>query len=141
MEGVLLEAGLCTSREGQELTDLAFKIDKKIQLSAPTRQLFPRTSLLKPPDCSANLYTKCSNESVHGFLSHRFLLPHEFLRDDNCESCERLAGLFALHVRLTGTKPRKKTPPSAVDPCLHVTIKTFLSDFDILFMSDGSMSG
>lgn len=43
MEGVSLEAGLCTSREGQELTDLAFKIDKKIQLSAPTRQLFPRT--------------------------------------------------------------------------------------------------
>lgn len=41
MEGVSLEAGLCTSREGQELTDLAFKIDKKIQLSAPTRQLFP----------------------------------------------------------------------------------------------------
>lgn len=43
MEGVSLEAGLCTSREGEELTDLAFKIDKKIQLSAPTRQLFPRT--------------------------------------------------------------------------------------------------
>lgn len=43
MEGVSLEAGLCTSREGQEITDLAFKIDKKIQLSAPTRQLFPRT--------------------------------------------------------------------------------------------------
>lgn len=41
MEGVLLEAGLCTSREGREETDLSFKIDKKIQLSAPTKQLFP----------------------------------------------------------------------------------------------------
>lgn len=41
MEGVSLEAGLCTSREGQEETDLSFKIDKKIQLSAPTKQLFP----------------------------------------------------------------------------------------------------
>lgn len=42
MEGVSLEAGLCISREGQEETDLSFKIDKKIQLSAPTKQLFPR---------------------------------------------------------------------------------------------------
>lgn len=93
---------------------------------------------------------------VRGFLSPRFLLPHEFLRDDNCESCEKLAGLFALLVRLTGTNPRKKTPPNSVNPCLHVAIKTLdaevlilvLSfetlkwcDFDILSMSDGSMSG
>lgn len=42
MEGVSLEAGLCTSREGREETDLSFKINKKIQLSAPTKQLFPR---------------------------------------------------------------------------------------------------
>ena len=41
MEGVSLEAGICTSREGREETDLSFKIDKKIQLSAPTSQLFP----------------------------------------------------------------------------------------------------
>lgn len=41
MEGVSLEAGLCTSRRGVEETDLAYKIDKKIQLSAPTKQLFP----------------------------------------------------------------------------------------------------
>lgn len=47
MEGVSLEAGLCTSREGQELSDLAFKIDKKIQLSAPTRQFFPGRFLSK----------------------------------------------------------------------------------------------
>ncbi|CAG5897928.1 unnamed protein product [Menidia menidia] len=40
MEGVSLEAGFCTSRKGTEETDLAFKI-KKIQLSAPTKQLFP----------------------------------------------------------------------------------------------------
>lgn len=41
MEGVSLEAGLCTSRKDREETDLSFKIDKKIQLSAPTKQLFP----------------------------------------------------------------------------------------------------
>lgn len=41
MEGVSLEAGLCTGRTGREETDLSFKIDKKIQLSAPTKQLFP----------------------------------------------------------------------------------------------------
>uniref|UniRef100_A0A8C4NQR1 Collagen, type V, alpha 3a n=1 Tax=Dicentrarchus labrax TaxID=13489 RepID=A0A8C4NQR1_DICLA len=41
MEGVSMEAGLCTSRRGMEETDLAYKIDKKIQLSAPTKQLFP----------------------------------------------------------------------------------------------------
>uniref|UniRef100_A0A671TWF5 Fibrillar collagen NC1 domain-containing protein n=1 Tax=Sparus aurata TaxID=8175 RepID=A0A671TWF5_SPAAU len=43
MEGVSLEAGLCTSREGREETDLSYKIDKKIQLSAPTKQLFPHS--------------------------------------------------------------------------------------------------
>uniref|UniRef100_A0A3Q2XTN6 Thrombospondin-like N-terminal domain-containing protein n=1 Tax=Hippocampus comes TaxID=109280 RepID=A0A3Q2XTN6_HIPCM len=41
MEGVSLEAGLCTSRTGREDPDLAFKINKKVQLSAPTKQLFP----------------------------------------------------------------------------------------------------
>uniref|UniRef100_A0A668AYK6 Collagen, type V, alpha 3a n=1 Tax=Myripristis murdjan TaxID=586833 RepID=A0A668AYK6_9TELE len=41
MEGVSTEAGLCTSRKGMEETDLAYRIDKKIQLSAPTKQLFP----------------------------------------------------------------------------------------------------
>lgn len=41
MEGVSLEAGFCTNRKGMEETDLAYKIDKKIQLSAPTKQLFP----------------------------------------------------------------------------------------------------
>lgn len=45
MEGVSLEAGLCTSRKGMEETDLAYKIDKKIQLSAPTKQLFPGSGL------------------------------------------------------------------------------------------------
>lgn len=40
MEGVSLESGLCTSRRGMEEMDLAYKI-KKIQLSAPTKQLFP----------------------------------------------------------------------------------------------------
>ncbi|KAF0032842.1 hypothetical protein F2P81_015132 [Scophthalmus maximus] len=41
MEGVSSESGLCTSRRGTEKSDLAYKIDKKIQLSAPTKQLFP----------------------------------------------------------------------------------------------------
>uniref|UniRef100_A0A3Q3LRT1 Thrombospondin-like N-terminal domain-containing protein n=1 Tax=Labrus bergylta TaxID=56723 RepID=A0A3Q3LRT1_9LABR len=44
MEGVSLESGLCTSREGREETDLSYKIDKKIQLSAPSKQLFPDSS-------------------------------------------------------------------------------------------------
>ena len=41
MEGVSMEAGLCTARKDTEEADLAFRIDKKIQLSAPTKQLFP----------------------------------------------------------------------------------------------------
>ncbi|KAI5090989.1 collagen alpha-3(V) chain precursor [Silurus meridionalis] len=41
MEGVSLEAGLCTDRVDKEELDMAFRIDKKIQLSAPSRQLFP----------------------------------------------------------------------------------------------------
>ena len=45
MEGVSLEAGLCTSRRGMEETDLAYKIEKKIQLSAPTKQLFPGSEI------------------------------------------------------------------------------------------------
>lgn len=44
MEGVSLEAGLCISRRGSEEADLAYKIDKKIQVSIPTKQLFPGTS-------------------------------------------------------------------------------------------------
>lgn len=44
MEGVSLEAGLCTSRRDTEETDLAYRI-KKIQLSAPTKQLFPGNGL------------------------------------------------------------------------------------------------
>uniref|UniRef100_A0A3Q3S7N0 Collagen, type V, alpha 3a n=1 Tax=Mastacembelus armatus TaxID=205130 RepID=A0A3Q3S7N0_9TELE len=41
MEGVSLEAGFCISRRGMKESDLAYKIDKKIQLSAPTKQLLP----------------------------------------------------------------------------------------------------
>lgn len=41
MEGVSLEAGFCTSRTGVEGPDVAYKIDKKVQLSVPTTQLFP----------------------------------------------------------------------------------------------------
>lgn len=45
MEGVSLEDGLCTSRRGMEEPDLAYRINKKIQLSAPTKQLFPGSRL------------------------------------------------------------------------------------------------
>lgn len=41
MEGVSIEAGLCTQRNDTGETDMAYRIDKKIQLSAPTKQLFP----------------------------------------------------------------------------------------------------
>lgn len=41
MEGVSVEAGLCNERKGTSDTDMAYRIDKKIQLSAPTKQLFP----------------------------------------------------------------------------------------------------
>ncbi|KAL0197055.1 hypothetical protein M9458_005595, partial [Cirrhinus mrigala] len=41
MEGVSVEAGLCTERKGTSETDMAYRIDKKIQLSAPTKQFFP----------------------------------------------------------------------------------------------------
>lgn len=41
IEGVSLEAGFCTSRAGMRGADLAYKIDKKVQLSVPTKQLFP----------------------------------------------------------------------------------------------------
>lgn len=41
MEGVSVEAGLCTERNDTSETDMAYRIDKKIQLSAPTKQFFP----------------------------------------------------------------------------------------------------
>uniref|UniRef100_A0A8C2KCV6 Collagen, type V, alpha 3a n=1 Tax=Cyprinus carpio TaxID=7962 RepID=A0A8C2KCV6_CYPCA len=41
MDGVSVEAGLCTERKDTSETDMAYRIDKKIQLSAPTKQFFP----------------------------------------------------------------------------------------------------
>ncbi len=41
MEGVSVEAGLCTERKDTSETDISYRIDKKIQLSAPTKQFFP----------------------------------------------------------------------------------------------------
>uniref|UniRef100_A0AAY4DSK7 Fibrillar collagen NC1 domain-containing protein n=1 Tax=Denticeps clupeoides TaxID=299321 RepID=A0AAY4DSK7_9TELE len=41
MEGVSMEAGLCSGRDDKQEADMAFRIDKKIQLSVPTKQLFP----------------------------------------------------------------------------------------------------
>lgn len=58
MEGVSLESGLCTSRQGRNVTDLSFRIDKKIQLSAPTSQLFPGNAAplaRRPSVCSSVL--------------------------------------------------------------------------------------
>lgn len=45
MEGVSLVTGLCTSRTGTQGKDQAYKIDKKVQLSVPTNQLFPGNTL------------------------------------------------------------------------------------------------
>ena len=43
MEGVTVDAGLCASRKGVEEADMAYRINRRIQLSAPTKQLFPGT--------------------------------------------------------------------------------------------------
>lgn len=56
MDGVSLEAGLCSSRKGMEETDLAYKIDKKIQLSAPTKQLFPGRGFLLLQDSKVSAH-------------------------------------------------------------------------------------
>uniref|UniRef100_A0A667WAQ1 Collagen, type V, alpha 3b n=1 Tax=Myripristis murdjan TaxID=586833 RepID=A0A667WAQ1_9TELE len=67
MEGVSLEAGLCTSREGHEETDLSFRIDKKIQLSAPTKQLFPESQF--PVDFSVMTTVRARKDSQVFLLS------------------------------------------------------------------------
>uniref|UniRef100_A0A4W6FW29 Thrombospondin-like N-terminal domain-containing protein n=1 Tax=Lates calcarifer TaxID=8187 RepID=A0A4W6FW29_LATCA len=66
MEGVSLEAGICTSRRGMEETDLAYKIDKKIQLSAPTKQLFPGNS--KFPETFSLMTTLRAKKGTQFFL-------------------------------------------------------------------------
>uniref|UniRef100_A0A3P8X2G9 Collagen, type V, alpha 3a n=1 Tax=Cynoglossus semilaevis TaxID=244447 RepID=A0A3P8X2G9_CYNSE len=66
MEGVFLEAGFCTSRRGGEEADLAFKIDKKIQLSAPTKQLFPGNS--KFPETFSLMVTLRAKKGSQFFL-------------------------------------------------------------------------
>lgn len=47
MEGVSVEAGLCTERKDTSETDISYRINKKIQLSAPTKQFFPGMDSLK----------------------------------------------------------------------------------------------
>lgn len=42
MQGVSTGDGFCKSRGGQQ-PDLAYRIDDQVQLSAPTKQLFPGT--------------------------------------------------------------------------------------------------
>uniref|UniRef100_A0A493TC72 Thrombospondin-like N-terminal domain-containing protein n=1 Tax=Anas platyrhynchos platyrhynchos TaxID=8840 RepID=A0A493TC72_ANAPP len=49
-DGVTVTAGICTQRPGTEDPDLAFRVDNRTQLSAPTRQLFPDSSF--PEDFS-----------------------------------------------------------------------------------------
>ncbi|XP_057699488.1 collagen alpha-1(XI) chain-like isoform X2 [Corythoichthys intestinalis] len=67
MEGVSLEAGLCISRMGREDPDLSFKINKKIQLSAPTKQLFPDSSF--PEDFSLMTTVRAAKGSQVFLLS------------------------------------------------------------------------
>lgn len=47
MEGVSVDTGLCTERKDTSETDMAYRINKKIQLSAPTKQFFPGMDFLK----------------------------------------------------------------------------------------------
>ncbi|KAF7666013.1 hypothetical protein LDENG_00122390, partial [Lucifuga dentata] len=67
MEGVSLEAGLCINRKGMEETDLAYRIDKKIQLSAPTKQLFPDSQF--PEDFSLMATIKAKKGTQFFLLS------------------------------------------------------------------------
>uniref|UniRef100_A0A8D0D0D5 Collagen, type V, alpha 3a n=1 Tax=Sander lucioperca TaxID=283035 RepID=A0A8D0D0D5_SANLU len=69
MEGVSLEAGLCTSRRGLEESDLAYNIDKKIQLSAPTKQLFPGNSTKFPENFSVMTTVRAKKGSQFFLLS------------------------------------------------------------------------
>lgn len=43
-DGVTVTAGICPQRPGTPDPDLAFRVDNRTQLSAPTRQLFPGTA-------------------------------------------------------------------------------------------------
>uniref|UniRef100_A0A8C7MWA7 Collagen, type V, alpha 3a n=1 Tax=Oncorhynchus kisutch TaxID=8019 RepID=A0A8C7MWA7_ONCKI len=67
MEGVSMEAGLCTSRKDMEETDMAYRIDKKIQLSAPTKQLFPDS--LFPVDFSLMTTVRAKKDTQFFLLS------------------------------------------------------------------------
>lgn len=80
MEGVSMEAGLCTSRKGMEETDLAYRIDKKIQLSAPTKQLFPGSEHFSfrlhkatiPLQLIIWIFLKCQNALQFGIFVRDF---------------------------------------------------------------------
>uniref|UniRef100_A0A4W5QLV4 Thrombospondin-like N-terminal domain-containing protein n=1 Tax=Hucho hucho TaxID=62062 RepID=A0A4W5QLV4_9TELE len=67
MEGVSMEAGLCTSRKDMEETDMAYRIDKKIQLSAPTKQLF--LDSLFPVDFSLMTTVRAKKDTQFFLLS------------------------------------------------------------------------
>ncbi|KAA0705379.1 Collagen alpha-1(XI) chain [Triplophysa tibetana] len=67
MEGVSIEAGLCTQRNDTGETDMAYRIDKKIHLSAPTKQLFPDSEF--PENFSLMTTVKAKKNSQFFLLS------------------------------------------------------------------------
>lgn len=73
MEGVSIEAGLCTQRNDTGETDMAYRIDKKIQLSSPTKQLFPGTR---------TTFHSLSVNSTDGVISERRLFAVFFLASE-----------------------------------------------------------
>lgn len=88
MEGVSLKAGFCTGRKGTEETDPAYKIDKKIQLSAPTKQLFPGSGLFFSP----------LDHKQHSILSHeamKYLMVSEKLQKALTCVCVFCEGFFS----------------------------------------------
>lgn len=67
MEGVSMEAGICTNRKDSEEADYAFRIDKKIQLSAPTKQLFKDSPF--PKDFSVMMTVRAKKRTQFFLLS------------------------------------------------------------------------
>uniref|UniRef100_A0A3B4CG06 Fibrillar collagen NC1 domain-containing protein n=1 Tax=Pygocentrus nattereri TaxID=42514 RepID=A0A3B4CG06_PYGNA len=67
MEGVSVEVGLCPRRKDSEGADMAFRIDKKIQLSAPTKQLFPDSAF--PEDFSLMTTVRAKKNTQFFLLS------------------------------------------------------------------------
>lgn len=84
-EGVTRTTGFCSHRRSTQGPDVAYRVSKDAQLSAPTRQLYPgkratltRTStfnteyliFFSPPLCSAGFFSKSLNLSCKEFQLH-----------------------------------------------------------------------